>query len=172
MVALAPAATLRVLGCFSGETFSLRVVAFSFSGKILLAAGPGLLALAATFRVLSCFSGEILSLRVVGCFSFSGEIFSLVVGCFSFTGEILLAAPPGLLPLDVDFLLGARVTGVISLTTRAGLGEDLKGEIKGELPKRIIRLGEDLLPILPLEGVRDLPLLFLLVVLPTADLER
>ena len=145
MVALAPAATLRVL-------------AFSFSGEILLAAGPGLLALAATFRVLSCFSGEILSLRVVGCFSFSGEI--------------LLAAGPGLLALDVDFLLGARVTGVISLTTRAGLGEDLKGEIKGELPKRIIRLGEDLLPILPLEGVLDLPLLFLLVVLPTADLER
>ena len=131
------------------------------------------LAPAATLRVLGCFSGETLSLRVVACFSFSGEILSLrVVGCFSFSGEILLAAGPGLLALDVDFLLGARVTGVISLTTRAGLGEDLKGEIKGELPKRIIRLGEDLLPILPLEGVRDLPLLFLLVVLPTADLDR
>ena len=81
----------------------------------------------------------------------------------------MVIAGPGLLALDVDFLLGARVTGVISLTTRAGLGEDLKGEIKGELPKRIIRLGEDLLPILPLEGVLDLPLLFLLA---CADLER
>ena len=97
-------------------------------------------------------------------------MFSLGVGCFSFTGEILLAAVPGLLALAVDFLLGARLTGVISRTTRAGLGVDLKGEIRGELPKRIIRLGEDLLPILPLEGVRDLPLLFLLVVIPTADL--
>ena len=91
------------------------------------------------------------------------------MGCFSSSGEILLAvAGPGLLALEVDFLLGARVTGVISLTTRAGLGEDLKGE----LPKRINRLGEDLLPIRPLEGVRDLPLLFRLVVLPTADLDR
>ena len=127
------------------------------------------LAPAATLRVLGCFSGETLSLRVVACFSFSAEILSLrVVGCFSLSGEILLAAGPGLLPLDVDFLLGARVTGEISLTTQAGLGEDLRGE----LPKRINRLGEDLLPIRPLEGVRDLPLLFRLVVLPTADLDR
>ena len=92
-----------------------------------------------------------------------------VVGCFSFSGEILLAiAGPGLLALEVDFLLGARVTGVISLTTRAGLVEDLNGE----LPKRINRLGEGLLPICPLERVRDLPLLFRLVVLPTANLDR
>ena len=123
---------------------------------------------AVNLRVLSCFSGETLSLRA-GCFSFSGETFSLGVGCFSLVGEILLAAVAGLLGLDPDFLLGARLTGVISRTTRAGLG-DLKGEMRGELPKRIIRLGEDLLPTLPLEGVLDLPLLFLLLVLPTADL--
>ena len=123
---------------------------------------------AVNLRVLSCFSGETLSLRA-GCFSFSGETFSLGVGCFSLVGEILLAAVPGLLGLDPDFLLGARLTGVISRTTRAGLGVVLNGEMRGELPKRIIRLGEDLLPTLPLEGVLDLPLLFLLA---CADLER
>ena len=53
-----------------------------------------------------------------------------VVGCFSFSGEVLLVvAGLGLLALEVDFLPVARVTGVISLTTRAGLGEDLKEEM-------------------------------------------
>ena len=115
---------------------------------------------------LSCFSGE--SLRAG--FSFSGESFSLGVACFSLVGEILLAAVPGLLGLDPDFLLGARLTaGVTSRTTRGGL-RDLTGEIRGELFHRIPRLGDLLLPSLPLGGVLDVRLLLLLEVLPTADL--
>ena len=52
-----------------------------------------------------------------------------VVGCFSFSGEVLLAVPGcGLLALEVDFLPVSRATGVTSLTTRARLGEGLKGE--------------------------------------------
>ena len=105
---------------------------------------------------LSCFSGE--SLRAG--FSFSGESFSLGVACFSLVGDILVAAVPGL------FLPGARVTaGVTSRTTRGGL-MDLTGEIRGELFHRTMRLGDVLLPSLPLGGVLDLPLLLLLEVLP------
>ena len=111
------------------------------------------------FRVgLACFSG--VSLRAD--FSFSGETFSLEVACFSLMGEVLAAAVPGL------FLPVARlVPGVTSRTTRGGVGvSDLTGDLRGELFHRIPRLGDLLLPSLPLGGVLDVSLLLLLEVLP------